>query len=129
MVMATISDDGYIRLTHKSFMELRFIHFHSGADEDCRLVELVGLKPSSITGYTEWISETQPVVTVGWDWNITALNGRVEFSTIDHPRSNLMVTDDCGNDLGDLATEEFLQSWIEALDWQPSVRMALHYWI
>ena len=66
----TIAPDGYIRLTFEEFRKISLIHLISGLDED----ELVSLQEGAtiteITGYTEWVSDTIPTISIGWDWAI-----------------------------------------------------------
>lgn len=59
-----ISQDGYIRMSLPVFMELPLVHFLSGLDNEpiCQSVE--GGKEASISGYSEWLSDTSPRVTV-----------------------------------------------------------------
>ncbi len=126
MPMITLSHDGYLRLTPEYFMQVKLTHLHSGVDEDRPLVSTEGATLSSITGYTEWVSATQPAITVGWDWQMTARDGQIYFIPLGYPRSNLMFVDKHGNDLGPPATEAFLRSWVKSFEWQPSVYKALH---
>lgn len=124
--MITLSHDGYVRLTPGRFVQVRLTHLHSGVDGDRPLTSAEGATLSSITGYTEWVSATQPVITVGWDWQMTARDGQIQLIPLGYPRSNLMFVDEQGNDLGPSATEALLRSWIESFEWQPSVHKALH---
>lgn len=126
MPMITLSHDGYIRLTPECFVQARLVHLHSGVDEDRPLASAEDAALSSITGYTEWVSATQPAITVGWDWQMTARDGQIQLIPLDYPRSNLMFVDKHGNDLGPSATEALLRSWVESFEWQSSVYKALH---
>lgn len=125
--MIALSNDGYIRLISHYFAQVRLSHLHSNVDSDKPPLEGEGALLSSITGYTEWISETQPTITIGWDWQIAAPPvGQIYFTPLGYPRSNLMFVDGRGNDLGHFATEIWLQSWVKSFEWQPSVHKALH---
>ena len=126
MLTITLSHDGYVRLTPECFVQVRLVHLHSGVDEDRPLASAEGATLSSITGYTEWVSATQPAITVGWDWQMTARDGQIWFIPVGYPRSNLMFVDKHGNDRGPRATEALLRSWIKSFEWQPFVYMTLH---
>ncbi len=124
--MITLSHDGYVRLTPECFMQVRLAHLHSGVDGDRPPILTEGATLSSITGYTEWISATRPAITIGWDWQMTARDGQIQLIPLGYPRSNLMLIDEHGNDLGPSATEALLRSWVGSFEWQPSVHKALH---
>ncbi len=101
-----ISQDGYIRMSLPVFMELPLVHFLSGLDNEpiCQSVE--GGKEASISGYSEWLSDTSPRVTVGWDWRLDLTTGSPRYLREGMPRSNIMLIDPVnGQDLGEEATE------------------------
>ena len=88
------------------FMELPLVHFLSGLDNEpiCQSVE--GGKEASISGYSEWLSDTSPRVTVGWDWRLDLTTGSPRYLREGMPRSNIMLIDPVnGQDLGEEATE------------------------
>ncbi|MFZ5554137.1 MAG: DUF4902 domain-containing protein [Bacteroidota bacterium] len=126
MPMITLSPDGYVRLQPEYFVRVKLTHLHSRVDGDRPPVLTEGATPSPITGYTEWISETRPAITIGWDWQMTARDGQIQLIPLDYPRSNLMLIDEHGNDLGYSATEALLRSWVKSFEWQPSMHKALH---
>ena len=123
--MITLSTDGYIRLISPYFAQMRLSHLHSNVDTDKPLLEGEGALLFSITGYTEWVSKTQPAITIGWDWQIVAPKRQIYFTPLGYPRSNLMFIDERGYDLGHFATELWLRSWVKSFEWQPSVHKAL----
>jgi hypothetical protein len=70
----------------------------------CQSVE--GGKEASISGYSEWLSDTSPRVTVGWDWRLDLTTGSPRYLREGMPRSNIMLIDPVnGQDLGEEATE------------------------
>jgi len=71
---------------------------------------------TEIDGYTEWVSLTNPQLTVGWDWELSYLT-KLPSST-SKPFSNIMLVDNLGIDLGQKKTLEQLSKWIETLNWQ-----------
>jgi hypothetical protein len=78
------STDGLIHLSIDELRSIPLIHLISGMDED-------GVASAYITGYTEWISQSAPVVSIGWDWKMVAENKQVRLERVGEPRSNLFV--------------------------------------
>lgn len=109
-----ISEDGYIRMSLFVFMQLPLTHFLSGLDNEpiCQPVE--GGKNGVISGYSEWLSNTSPKVTVGWDWRLDITTGKPRYLREGMPRSNIMLVDPVdGRDLGQEATEASITSRID----------------
>jgi len=111
--MLALSNDGYIRLTLRQLQAVPLHHLLSGLDEDCS---------ATITGYTEWLSEGSPAITLGWDW---CMVGQARLQRVEDPRSNLMLVDDHGSDLGFDATLTALSAFVDALEWQKTTLSAL----
>lgn len=117
-----VSEDGYIRL---QFMELQAIclsHLVSGLDEESPASTCDGAVPTEIAGYTEWISNTMPTITIGWDWQMLAENKRILLRKVGAPRSNIMLLDSAGMDVGPENTLIRLDALIDALAWPNEVR-------
>jgi len=66
--MIILSEDGYVRLTLEAFLVTSLVHLVSGLDEDSPLISQEGGSLARISGYTEWVSATPPIITLGWDW-------------------------------------------------------------
>jgi hypothetical protein len=72
--MMKIDNDGYIRLWLGELQSVELVHLLSGLDEaDC--VDPACTDRAEIHGYTEWISASEPVVSVGWDWRVDTWAG------------------------------------------------------
>ena len=121
---AAITDarDGYLRLTWPRLLDTQFSHLFSGLDAE--LEPGMGASASTICGYTEWISHAEPVVSLGWDWQLNVLTGMLEPSTW-AVRSNLMLIGQDCSDLGVRATERLLGQRLRTLDWQATVASAV----
>lgn len=111
--MLALSQDGYIRMTLLQLQGIPLLHLISGLDEDCS---------ATIAGYTEWLSEGQPAITLGWDW---CMVGHGKLQRVDEPRSNLMLVDETGRDLGFEATLAALAGFVDGMDWQKTTLSAL----
>ena len=123
--MPIISQDGYIRLTFESFLQLEMVHLFSGVDEDRPIDGGVGANSSALTGYTEWISRTVPAITIGWDWEVTGVLGKVCLIQTGIPGRNLMFVDQHGQDLGSAQTAAMLVDWLNTFDWQTETLSAI----
>lgn len=110
--------DGYIRLTFDSFLRFKMMHLFSGMDQDRPPVESLGARLSSITGYTEWVSDSVPVITIGWDWEMTGKEGVARLRPAGIPGSNLMFVCQNGLDLGTEKSGQLLTAWLEIFAWQ-----------
>ncbi len=98
--------------------DVRLVHLISGLDEGMPAAGGDAASPTVITGYTEWISDTEPVLTIGWDWQMNTHQLPVQLQRIDVPRSNLMIQDSSANDLGQDKAATLLEQYVDSLDWQ-----------
>lgn len=124
--MLLVSDDGYIRLTFAELRQIHFLHFASGLDDvDASLIQ-ASAAHSEITGYTEWLSDTTPTITIGWDWVMHFQNGRIRLRRVGEPRSNVMLQDADGRDVGTQQCSLLQEMFVDRLPWEPAVERAIH---
>jgi Domain of unknown function (DUF4902) len=117
MLCTQFSTDGYIRLRRSDLSDIQVAHLFSAVDQDAPMVTGEGAVQTEITGYTEWASRTKPAISIGWDWSLQMFKGRPQCVRYGDPRSNLMLTDGYGYDLGMRGTSEALGQWVDsALD-------------
>lgn len=121
----TLCDDGYVRLTRDTLLAIPLVHLLSGLDEDHSNIQQADGRPTRIAGYTEWLSVTKPAITIGWDWALDVFTGRVRYTRLGDPCSNLMLVDAEGGDLGPVQTTVLLTTTLDALAWQAAVHEAL----
>lgn len=115
----TIAPDGYIRLTFEEFRQISLMHLISGLDEEKPVLLQAGATFTEITGYTEWMSDTTPAISIGWDWLIQPAQGRGGYyKRASEPRSNLMLVDSHQQDLGATKTALLIETVIDEIDWQ-----------
>jgi hypothetical protein len=119
--MLSISSDGYIRVSFIQLSAMAFSHLISGVDES--EVEIAAeLSPAPpITGYTEWLGTAEPIITIGWDWQIAGNDGATYLIMLGEPRSNVMIVDDQRIDLGPRATAKLLAEVFSTRAWQAEV--------
>lgn len=121
-----ISPDGYIRLRLSSLDTLPFVHLFSESD-DGFLAELRSQTvPARCAGFSEWASETIPPVSIGWGWFIHCDSERIMLAP-DGVRSNVMLVDMHGYDLGMEKTSRLFGAWLNAFEWQPVVSSVLNH--
>ncbi len=124
--MITLSEDGYVRLTLATLQKTPLVHLLSGLDEDEPGPLQPGAGTSEISGYTEWVSSTIPVITIGWDWRLVVVQGQHRCIRMSPPRSNLMLLDDQQCDLGQTQSAALLEIAIDALGWQDEIIKAIN---
>ncbi len=100
----------------------QFTHLISGVDEDTPMPVASGALATAITGYTEWISEGDPALTVGWDWQLGATKPGCTLSRVSEPRSNILLLDPANSDRSPAASEKLLGAHVDTLDWQQVVQ-------
>lgn len=116
-----VSQDGYVRMPLSLFMELPLVHFLSGLNDEPIRQAVEGGTEASISGYSEWLSDTFPRITVGWDWHLDLTTGIPRYLRDGWPRSNIMLIDADGQDLGDEATATSIAFWIDQAGWNNDV--------
>lgn len=119
--LVSICTDGYIRLTPEQFEALRFEHLLSGIEHDPSSLQNECGASTTIFGYTEWISSTSPVISLGWDWNLHGQNRKAYCVHSGDVRSNVMFVDNHEKDLGLEQTNLLLERWLSSFDWSPRV--------
>lgn len=117
-----LSGDGYVRAPLAAILAMHFKHFLSGLDDDPTQSHLEGACPTSLSGYTEWLTESGPVISLGWDWRLDLATGSPVYVRDGLPRSNLMAQDSLsGKDLGGPRTMALLATLIDRWNWQNAV--------
>lgn len=115
-----VSDSGYIHLSFAELQDICLVHLISGLDEDGADRAPDGATPTAITGYTEWISDGNLGVSIGWDWQMQASNRHIHLTRVGGASSNVMLQSGTRADLGPAKTALLLETLIDGLDWQPA---------
>lgn len=116
--MPVLSQDGYVRLTFEAFQQTEMSHCLSGIHDDRPSNNGAGATYSDITGYTEWVSNSTPAITIGWDWKMACISGTANLVHAGIPGSNLMFLDQHNQDLGLELTQHLLVTWLDVFSWQ-----------
>jgi hypothetical protein len=117
------SADGYVRLSHARMRAIPLIHLISGLDADPAGGDVgpVGATRAAISGYTEWLSMTIPALSLGWDWMLGSADRVLRYQRIGEPRSNVMLIDVHGRDLGPRSSAVALALLVDDFNWQDTV--------
>ena len=109
----SISTDGFIRMNENQLMNYPLQHLLS-------TVESTQIEDSQILyyGFTEWATSLTPALSTGWDWEFVENNGIASLKRIGLPRSNIMIVDVSGTDIGCDITETLIEKKIDTLFWE-----------
>ncbi|MCU4401350.1 DUF4902 domain-containing protein [Acinetobacter pittii] len=109
----SISADGFIRMNENQLMNYPLQHLIS-------IVESTQIEDSQILyyGFTEWVTSLTPALSTGWDWEFIEYNGITSIKRIGLPRSNIMLVDVSGTDIGFEVTETLIEKKIDTLFWE-----------
>lgn len=115
-----VSPDGLLRLSIDELLSLPIHHLMSAVDMDRPMPRAACGCATTISGYTEWVSASCPVVSIGWDWHIRLWTAQQPFAwaRLGQPRSNVMLVYSTGNDAGWHRNLELLATVVDALPWQ-----------
>lgn len=116
-----LSEDGYVRLTLEIFSVTPLVHLVSGLDEDSTNPSQEGGSLARISGYTEWVSASTPIITLGWDWWLDVSRGQFDYVRSSAPRCNIMLVDAMQHDLGSAQTLVLLEAAIDELAWRDEI--------
>jgi hypothetical protein len=116
-VMIQLSEDGFARMTFKALMKMPLYHLIS-------IKETEAFVPPHIQmfGYSEWVSMTLPVISIGWDWELSHDDQSIKIERIGLPRSNLMLMDYVQCDLGLDHTLHLIGQKVDATAWEVTVK-------
>lgn len=109
----SISTDGFIRMNENQLMHYPLQHLIS-------TVESTQIEDSQILyyGFTEWATSLTPALSTGWDWEFVEQDGIASLKRIGLPRSNIMIVDVSGTDIGFDVTETLIEKKIDSLFWE-----------
>lgn len=119
-----MSPDGYVRLRLANLNLLPLVHLYSENDDEFLQELQAQTVPARAAGFSEWKSVSDPVISLGWSWFIHNHSERMMLAP-DAVRSNVMLIDTFGYDLGPQKTSSLLFSWLGGFEWTKDVMMAL----
>ena len=115
--------DGYLRVSGEELRQVRLEHLLSGLDEELPQCAPggTGATAATLAGFTEWVGDWQPAISVGWDWQAGHSAGAAHYLRVGPPRTNLMLIDARGRDLGFELTAFRVGLWLDQHSWQNAV--------
>ena len=124
MDMANL-DAGCVNLRLDALLAMPLVHFVSGLDEEENVDINRDGKQTTISGYTEWVSTSEPIVSIGWDWRLDTLRSAPWFVRTSPPRSNIRLLDDGMREVEWRPTQLALGGVVDALPWQAPTQAAI----
>jgi hypothetical protein len=119
-----LSPDGYIRLPLASLNAMSFVHLFSQSDDEFLRELREQTVPACSAGFSEWKSDTEPPISLGWGWFVHCQSHDLLLAP-DGVRSNVMLIDAHGYDLGAMKTSHLFGMWLNAFDWRGVVGSSL----
>jgi hypothetical protein len=121
-----VSPDGCIRLTLETLLSLPLKHLMSGIDDTQPNDTHACGKSTSLSGYTEWLSTTEPVITMGWDvaLDTTSSVGPL-WVRVGLPRTNVRLINTDATDMEWHRNLQALATVVDALPWQQEISRAI----
>jgi hypothetical protein len=118
--------DGLVRLPTRQLPMLRLRHLLSDLHEDVPALDIAACgRVATITGYTEWVGAGEATVTLGWDWELRCDGGRIHWSRLGLPYSNVVLLDHACRELRWQQNLRSLADFIDALPWAESMLSAV----
>lgn len=124
--MLMVSEDGYIRLSFHELQRVQLHHLLSGLYETEANPPFQGVTQAIIAGYTEWLSDTSPKITIGWDWQMEFVDRRTRLNRVGMLHSNIMLQDAHRKDIGAEKSLLLLELRMDEMDWQSVVMEAIY---
>jgi len=112
--------DLYARMSVDECLRLQPSHLHSELDDASDGADRDGQAPPVLQGFTEWTAPGERTLTFGWDWTFEPGTGEWSghWGTL---RTNLVVTDPSGADLGDEKTQDCVSKLMARAGWARAV--------
>jgi hypothetical protein len=118
-------DEGCVELPLDALLATPLVHLVSGLDEDERVDIKRDGKQTTISGYTEWVSASAPVISIGWDWHLDPLRGAPWFVRSSPPRSNIRLLDERNREVEWRRSQTAIAGFVDALSWQEGTQAAI----
>lgn len=114
--------DGLISISIQQFKSIRFMHLISNITlNESEFSPYYDNCYSRINGYTEWISDTKPIISLGWDWTTLIKKKGLVYIMQDHPYCNIQLVDKSHQNLPEIESHKLLKAHIDLLNWENTV--------
>ena len=122
--MSTI-DAGCVDLRLDTLLSIPLVHFVSGLDEEQPADMKRDGRLTTISGFTEWVSTSAPVISLGWDWHLDPMRGAPWCVRSSPPRSNVRLLDEGMQEVEWRRSQLALGGVVDALSWQERTQAAI----
>ena len=116
-----LSSDGYIRLSLQQLPHVQLHHLHSSLYTERSPEQSRATSLTDIQGYTEWVTQSQPSISIGWDWQVHYRTGATNYSMVGQPFSNLLLQNNQQQDFSLNESLSMLTIWLNTLNWQEKI--------
>ncbi len=109
--------DFFVRLTAEQTRRLVWRHVRTEIEDSGIEAGGAGLdgQASTLCGYSDWVTDTDPPVLISWDWKMQTTG---ELVLNPHSiRTNLMLVDAQGHDLGHSRSQALARECLARLAW------------
>ena len=117
-----ITNYGLISLTLQDLIAIELKHLISGLDTESENSIINCGRETEIAGFTEWISETKPAITIGWDWCFDYKKSYTSLQPLGHPRSNIILIDESRKEYSYEDNLIGLSHFINTFPWHKTVQ-------
>ena len=108
-------EDNIFRLECSAFERSSLTLLDAGLYDDPTSLQSGSVAP--LNGYAEWVSDTKPAISVGFDWSFRG--GQLIFEG--EPFANFILQTSYGDDLSNEANFAQIKASLESLNWQKTV--------
>ncbi len=117
-----LTENGLVLIDATGLMQITFKHLVTSLDDDQSDSQFDCGRVANLTGYTEWLSENHPYLTIGWDWVIDARDQFRVPRRLGTPRTNVNLVGEDDQALPWNESLEQLGKLMETLlPWQQTV--------
>jgi hypothetical protein len=120
------TSEGLVHLTLEELRSLSIVHHASGVDDDIQTRVGSCGRATHISGFTEWMTESIPGITLGWDWCLQVEGQEVLWQRLGMPRTNVWLMDHNSSPPNWASSLEQLARVVDALPWTEVVPKALN---
>ncbi len=120
-----LSPDGLVRLSLDTILSMHLHHLISGMDEEDPPAPQDCGRQTTLSGYTEWVGDKEPELTIGWDWTVESGGGKTRWTRTGPPRSNIMLIDKDARDVGWEKSLAILATFVDAMAWAEQAMQAI----
>ena len=117
----SVSNDGYVRITKHAMSMIPMKHLDSGLFAPSILLNSEVDGTCEISGYTEWISETAPSISIGWNWTLNYLSYPHAYEITGLPYSNVLLLDEYSRELSEIASLKALARIVDKTPWATEI--------